>query len=394
MRLHHRTTDQPDSPITETYALLADQPGRRPLLDLAQAAPQYPPPPEVVAHVAAVAGDPASNRYVDLPGLPKLREAVADDLRRDYQAELGVKHIQITAGCNQAFCVVTSVLAGPGDEIILPLPYFFNHDMWLRMQGIIPVYAEPAADLVPSVANAAAVISPRTRAIVLVTPGNPSGVTIDPATIAEFARLAARHRIALILDETYRAFRGTDQPAHRLFADPAWPATVVSLHSFSKELALAGYRVGAIVADPAVNREAIKLLDCLAICAPRIGQEAAWAGLRRAGAWRRDRAREVAARRQRFQAMMASAPGGFELVSSGGYFGWVRHPFPDRPTGELVRDLVVEHDTLVMPGTAFLPDDRRMLRLSFANLEADAVDELGRRLSRAGAAGRAGRGRD
>lgn len=384
MRLNHRATEQLDSPIAATYALLAGRSRRQPLLDLAQAAPAHPPAPAVVAHVGAVARDPAASQYVELPGLPRLREAIADDLSHAYQARIGAEHVQVTAGSNQAFCVAASVLAGPGDQILLLLPYFFNHDMWLRLQGIEPVYGEPGPGLVPSVATAAAAITPRTRAIVLVTPGNPSGVTADPATIADFARLAAEHRIALILDETYRCFRGTDAPAHDLFNDPRWPDTVISLHSFSKDLAIPGYRVGAIVADPVLNREARKLLDCLAICAPRIGQEAAWAGLRHAAAWRRDRAREVADRWRWFQTMMAGSPGGFELLSSGGYFGWVRHPFPDRPTAAVVRDLAVTHDTLVMPGTAFLPDDRRTIRISFANLDPAGIDALGRRLRAAG----------
>jgi aspartate/methionine/tyrosine aminotransferase len=386
VRLNRRTLDQIDSPIGTAYALLAQRPPDRPLLDLAQAAPKYPPAPEVLDHIAAAARRPGSNAYVAISGLPQLREAFADELSRAYQGEVRVENVLITAGCNQAFCVAISALAGPGDEVLVPLPYYFNHDMWLRLEGMVPVYLEPGPDLVPTAAAAAAAITPRTRAILLVTPGNPSGVTIDPDTIAEFAALAAEHQLALIVDEAYRSFRGTDRPAHRLFADPAWPETVVSLHSFSKDLAIPGYRVGAMVASPALNREAMKLLDCMAICAPRIGQEAAWAGLTRATAWRRDRAAEVAGKEHRFRAAMAGRPGGFELLGCGAYFGWIRHPFTDRSTVDVVRDLVVEHDTLVIPGTGFLPDDRQMLRASFANAELDEIDEFARRLVAVGEA--------
>ena len=132
--------------------------------------------------------------------------------------------------------------------------------MWLRLRGVTPVYLEPDACLVPRAADAEALITPRTRAIVLITPGNPSGVTVPPAEIAAFAALARRHGIALILDETYRSFRDTGgrEPAHRLFADPAWRSTLVSLHSFSKDLAIPGYRVGAVVAAPELNREVLQ----------------------------------------------------------------------------------------------------------------------------------------
>ena len=385
VRLTSRTLRQIDSPIGVGYALLDERRGNRPLLDLAQAAPTYPAAPEVIEHVVAVARDPHGGDYVQLRGLPRLRDAFAAEIAQDYQGLIGPDHVLITAGGNQAFCLVASALAEPGDEVILALPYYFNHDMWLRLDGIRPVYLEPGPDLVPTAAAAAELITTRTRAIVLVSPGNPTGVTIAPAGIAEFADLARSRGIALILDETYRSFRETDEPAHALFADKRWPRTVVSLHSFSKDLAIPGYRVGAVVAAPALLREATKLLDCVAICAPRIGQEAAWAGLVHAGRWRRARAGELSRKRSRFAAAMAGRPGGFELLAVGGFFGWLRHPFPDRATADVVRELAVEHDALTIPGTAFLPDDRGTIRVSFSNVDEAALTDFADRLVAAGA---------
>jgi aspartate/methionine/tyrosine aminotransferase len=390
MRLSPRTLLQIDSPIDSTYALLHGPQTRDGLLDLAQAAPRYPAAPAVIEHVVAVARDAHGGDYVRVPGLPKLQAAFAAELSRDYQGQVNEEHVLVTAGCNQAFCLVASTLAGAGDEIILVLPYYFNHDMWLRLQGMVPVYLEPGPDLIPDPERAGKLITSRTRAIVLVSPGNPSGVTLSADDIAGFAALASRHDIALILDETYRSFRGTDEPAHRLFADPGWPQTVVSLHSFSKDLAIPGYRVGAIVASPALKREVGKLADCVAICAPRIGQEAAWAGLTYARPWRDERAAEVVGKRARLEAVMAGRPGGFELLSSGGFFGWIRHPFAGRPTADVVRDLVTEHRTLVIPGTAFLPDDRGTFRVSFGNLDHAGLADFAGRLAAAGPANRGG----
>ena len=383
VRLSRRTLDLTDSPIGLAYDLVGLREG--PVLDLAQAAPQYPAAEAVVEHIVRVARDTRGGTYTEVPGLPHLRTLFAAELRRDYRGVVGADDVVVTAGCNQAFSVVASALAGPGDEVILPLPYYFNHDMWLRITGVRPVYLEPGPDLVPRAADAEALITPRTRAIVLVTPGNPSGVTVGPAEVAAFADVARRHDVALILDETYRSFRDTDEPAHRLFAEPGWRETVVSLHSFSKDFAIPGYRVGAVVAGPELNREVCKLLDCVAICAPRVGQEAAWAGLTHAGAWRAERARSIAEQRAWFAEAMTARPGGFELLSCGGFFGWVRHPFTDRPTVDVVRDLVVKHGVLVIPGTAFLPDDRRMLRVSVSNADRASITTLAERLARAGA---------
>jgi aspartate/methionine/tyrosine aminotransferase len=255
--------------------------------------------------------------------------------------------------------------------------------MWLRMHGVVPVIAEPGPDLVARAADLEPLITARTRAIVLVTPGNPSGVTVPPAELAAVAALARRHGIALVLDETYRSFRDEPGPAHRLFADPGWADTVVGLHSFSKDLALPGYRVGAVVAGAELRRDVMKLLDCVAIGAPRIGQEAAWAGLTRARDWRAERAGEVAARRAAFRAALAERPGGFELVSCGGFFAWVRHPF-ERPTPEVVDALLAEQDVLVMPGTDFQAVDDAAMRVSVGNLALDTLDDLVGRLAATG----------
>jgi aspartate/methionine/tyrosine aminotransferase len=252
--------------------------------------------------------------------------------------------------------------------------------MWLRMNGVVPRYLEPGPDLVPDPEAAEALITPRTRAIVLITPGNPSGVTIPPDVLAGFCEVARRHGIALILDETYRSFRGTAEPAHELFADPDWGRTLVSLHSFSKDLAIPGYRVGAVVAAPELNREVMKLLDCVAICPPRVGQEAAWAGLTSARDWRRARANEVIDKQRGLEKALAGRPGGFELLTSGGFFGWIHHPFAGRGTDAVARDLITRYDTLVISGTAFLPDDRQVLRVSFGNVDLAGLTEFARRL--------------
>jgi len=384
MRFSERTVQGIDSPISSAYALADLLTDEGDLLDLAQAAPQYPPAPEVVEHIVRIARDERGGTYTDVPGLPQLREGFAAELTRDYGGAVEPASVVVTAGCNQAFSLVAAAVADPGDEVILPLPYYFNHDMWLRMNGITPVYLEPGPDLVPRAADAEALITPRTRAITLVTPGNPSGVTIEPAGVAAFAEVSRRHGIALILDETYRSFRGTDEPAHRLFADPEWERNVVSLHSFSKDLAIPGYRVGAVVASRELNRQVCKLLDCVAICAPRIGQEAAWAGLTYAGVWRAARARDIARQRAWFDAAMAERPGGFELLASGGFFAWIRHPFTGRSTEDVARELVLKHHTLVMPGTAFSPDDSGALRVSVSNIDRAAIAAFAERLSQAG----------
>ncbi len=381
MRLTNRTLQLTASPIAEAHAWLAHRTGDRELLDLSQAAPGYPTAPEIAARIAEVAAEADGGRYAPPPGLPALNEAVAAELGTDYRAPMAASRILPTGGCNQAFCVTVSALTEPGDEVILPVPYYFNHDMWLKLDGVNPRYLlANDASLVPDPDRAAQLIGERTRAIVLVTPGNPTGVTIPPDTIKAFYELAAANDIALIVDETYRNFRLTDDPPHELFAEPRWDQTLVSLHSFSKDLAIPGYRVGAVVAGEALIYEIMKLVDCVQISAPRIGQEAALAGLRNARAWRDEQAARINRALGRFREVMADEPGGFTLATAGAFFGWVRHPFVDLTTDEVIKRLVLDHDVLAIPGTAFTPTDDRWVRFSYANLDLEQLDELALRL--------------
>jgi aspartate/methionine/tyrosine aminotransferase len=381
VHLNPRTLDVELSPIAAAYGWLEHRQRDRRLLDLSQAAPAYPTADVIVDRVVDIARSPDGGRYAPSKGLPELRAVFADVLGRDHGSPISVDQIQITAGCNQAFCVVASALCQPGDEMIICVPYYFNHRMWLDLDGIRPVFLPSGPGFVPDPTRAASLITDRTRAILLVSPGNPTGATIPPDVLDAFFELAESRGVALVLDETYRNFRPTDAPSHTLYSRPGWEDTLVTLHSFSKEFAIPGYRVGAICGNQRLIDEALKLLDCVAICAPRIGQEAALAGLTHAGDWQRAQTERTRTRERAFVAAMAGAPGGFELANAGAYFGWVRHPLIGVDDREMVRRLVVDHDILVIPGTAFTPTDDRWLRFSFANLEIDDFAELAARLA-------------
>ncbi len=379
MELSPRIRHLVHSPIGAAHALLELRVNDQPLLDLSQAAPAYPPAPVVADRIAEAAHEPTSSRYAPQPGLPGLREAFAADLTEAYETPMTADEVLITGGCNQAFCVTVSALTDPGDSVILASPFYFNHDMWLQVEGVEARHLPAEEDHLPDPARAERLIDESTRAIVLVSPGNPTGVTIPPSRLAAFAELARRRGIALIVDETYRTFRPTSAPAHELFSDPEWHDTVISLHSFSKDLAIPGHRIGAVVSGSAVQVEALKILDCVAISASWIGQEACIAGLLHAGDWRAEQSARVADLQRHFESVMQGRPGGFELVASGAYFGWVRFN-SDTDTATMLRRLVTETDILVIPGTAFTPDDEHFLRFSFANLIPAEIDELGVRL--------------
>jgi aspartate/methionine/tyrosine aminotransferase len=231
-----------------------------PAIDLTQAVPGYPPHPALLARLGEAAGGRAAAGYGPIDGDPALREALAADLAAAYAAPIGVADVAITAGCNLAFTMAMTVLAGQGEAVLLPVPWYFNHRMALSMLGIeaIPLPCRAEDGFVPDPDRAAALLRahPGVRAVVLVTPNNPTGAVYPPAVIARFAALCRDHGAWLVLDETYRDFLPVDGiPPHGVFADAAWRDGVVHLYSFAKAYCVPGHRVGAIASGPGFRAE-------------------------------------------------------------------------------------------------------------------------------------------
>jgi len=373
-------------PVMEARRWLAETtlPAGLPLLNLSQAAPVEPPPPAMRAAMAAAMEDPAVHLYSPVFGNAPLRAALADRVRALYGGQVGPEQVAITSGCNQAFCTVIGVLCQPGDGVILPVPWYFNHHMWLTLNGIETQALPTGPGLLPDPERAAALIGPRTRAIVLVSPNNPGGVEYPPALLAEFAALAAKHGIALILDETYRDFHTADGPPHGLFQDPGWDEALIHLYSFSKAYRLTGHRVGAIVAAPALLAQVEKVLDCVTICVSGPGQMAALWGLENLTQWLAGERDEILRRRA---AMVEGFAGlaGWELLGCGAYFAYVRHPFA-APAPDVARRLLAEAGVLMLPGTMFRPEGdpegAREMRIAFANADGGQIGDLMGRLAR------------
>ena len=371
-----------DSPITQVGRWKSNASPDLPLIDVSQAAPTYPPAQELRDHIAAQAQSPATATYTDQQGVAELRVALARALTVDYDAPVAVEHVAVTAGCNQAFCLAMMALTEPGDEVLLPLPSYFNHDMWLRSQDVEPVYLEPGPDMVPDPAEAAAAITDRTRAIILVTPNNPTGAVYPVALIESFFELAQDRGLVLVIDETYREFREHSDPPHTLFSRSDWSDTLIHLYSFSKAYCMAGYRIGCMATSPALLRETLKIADCVALCPSHIGQLAANYCLEHLDDWKREYRRTVRDRVAYAARRLHEADTGFEVVSSGGYFVYLRHPFTDRSSVEVGRSLAHDHGILCLAGSMFGPGQDRHLRLAFANVDLPAIDELVARLGR------------
>ena len=312
-----------------------------------------------------------------------LREEIANQWSLAYGGSIAADQVAITQGCNQAFCAVMSTLAGAGDEVILPTPWYFNHKMWLDMQGVKTVPLPASAGLVPDAGAAAALITDRTRAIVLVSPNNPGGAEYPAETLAAFRDLCRARGLALIVDETYRDFDSRSGRPHDLFTDPDWSDTLIQLYSFSKAYRLTGHRVGAITASASRLFEVEKFLDTVAICPSQLGQIGALWGMQNLAQWVAGERAEILARRAAMVGGFGALPD-WKLLGCGAYFAYVEHPF-DLASDALCKRLVADAGLLMLPGTMFQPegsaDGKRQIRIAFANVDAAGIAETFRRLA-------------
>ena len=323
-----RDTGSPPIPqVQEWGRAYAGQCG--PLIDLCQAAPGYPPHPAMLEHLAAAAVQTHSAKYGPILGDLPLREVYAAHLCTSYSGMVDPTQVAITAGCNQGFFAALLTLVGRGGTVLLRTPWYYNHQMTCHMLGLevrpLPCWADKG--FVPDPEEAERLLDDRVRAVVLVTPNNPTGAVYPPETIARFHRMCQRGGIWPLLDETYRDFLPEAQRApHDLLSRDDWSDTVVQLYSFSKAYALPGQRLGALAGSASIMPQLMKVLDCMHICANRVGQEALHWGIDALAGWRAENRAEMNRRAAALRACFAAIPD-WRIDALGAYFAYVRHPF-------------------------------------------------------------------
>ncbi len=390
-----------------------------PLLNLAQGVPGELPPAELQEKLRSS----PTYGYGDVFGSASLRNAVAEDLSRVYHGSVTQEDVCITAGANLAFAVVAQSLAGKGDAIVLPTPWYFNHYMTLTSLGVeaIPLPTH-APDFSISEEALAELLSTRKniKAVVCVTPNNPTGAIYSPSKLARIARLVDRHSVALVLDETYRDFLldGSQRAKpHSLFESSlggeswSWrdsessslhptdirlhlvPAAMIHISSFSKSYAIPGHRLGSIACDPSLLSSSgvlgplAKALDNLQICPPVTSTQEAVAWAMRDPAQQEHRlatAVELRERRELFTRLLEGT--GYTVESCGAYYAFVRHPFTEELDSESVAKAMAGLvGVVVLPGAFFMPprstdESGKRLRFSIANVSKERLQELPQRL--------------
>jgi aminotransferase len=351
------------------------------VISLGQALPFYPPPTSVLraAHAALERAD--VHGYTTDPGRPSLRRALAERLRRHAGIDCGPDDLLITAGANHAFTTVLTTLVSAGDEVVLPAPYFTNHQMSVQAAGAIAIEAPVADrstygvtwdDIVP-------VLTDRTRAVVLCNPSNPTGAPVEEAAGTRIVSELASRGILVISDETYMHFVYDDR--HWSAASvPGWRRNVIVTGTFSKSFAMMGWRVGYMLADAAVCAQATKVQDAMIICAPTISQIAAEAAVCDDWDYPRTFHGDLVERRRRLSDALTRTAGVTWTPTAGGFFAFARID-GCTDSNELALRLLDEAHVVTIPGSSFGHSGEGCLRLSYGSVDADALGEAVERLT-------------
>ncbi len=375
-------TDPPA--LTSLMARARELSSRGELINLAQAVVDFPPPDEFVEEVRQAAGDPAVHRYTPDLGLPALREMLSRYTAERFGLETDPRDgLLVTPGANQACFSALAAMLQPGDEVVIPTPWYFNHAMTVQMLGgvVRPVLTSPDNGHVPDLDVLARALSDRTKAVVLVNPNNPTGSRYPDQWVRRLAGLLAGRRIWVVADQTYQemVYEGERPLSIGSLPDMAqWTATA---GSFSKSLSLAGWRIGFLAGPAPLLEQVLKIHDCSVISAAHVTQRGLMAALpviqrhldlvlpRLCG--RRDALLESLSR---FPALRVSRPGGAPFVLA------------HLPEGLDDRNFAVRllEDELVaaVPAGGMGPGGRGALRLSFAATGREQLAEAGRRLGR------------
>ncbi|MBL7789364.1 MAG: aminotransferase class I/II-fold pyridoxal phosphate-dependent enzyme [Chitinophagales bacterium] len=375
-----KTLLQKKSPIEELKKLKTKYHGSEPIMDLTEGMPNYFPDKTLIKYFVNEIEQKETALYSERGGFKELKTLLAFNYSKCYQARINKENILITSGCNNAFAILVLTLFKEGDEVLLLSPYYFNHRMFLEMEGIMIKYIDTTKNNMVDVSVVHKLITKKTRAIILTNPVNPTGYIIPNKVLLDLYYFCAENNIFLVIDETYKSFIFNQSTPHDLFKIKSWANNFISLQSLSKDYALCGYRIGAIISKNQVLQEMLKVSECISVSPSTIGQKVAIISLKLGEKEKCKNIKYITNKGNYFKAAMRNLNENFQLVSHGVFFGWVKHNF-NTPTEKVVSQLILSMGVLVLPGNLFVPNKNRFIRISYSTLNYKEIDELVIRLN-------------
>ena len=361
------------TPIIPAVAdLIRRHPGT---ISLGQGVVYYGPPPQVHTRRLEFFQTADTHKYKPVSGIPQLLDAFKEKLQKENK--ISVDHEQtlfVTAGSNLAFSATILAITDPGDEVILQTPYYFNHEMAITMANARPVLVPTFPNCQLNIEAIRSAITPRTKAIVTISPNNPTGAVYPEPDLRAVNALCAEHGLYHIHDEAYEYFVYDGAQHFSPASIPGIAKHTISLFSLSKAYGFASWRVGFGLFPSFLSESINKILDTLQICAPVVSQYAALGALEAGLPYCREKLCETIAVRRMILDALSNLSDLIEVPEARGAFYFLIRPRTEIPSMQIVEKLIRQYRIALIPGNAF-GIESAALRISYGSLTRETGTE-------------------
>lgn len=362
------------APIIPVVAdLIRAHPGT---ISLGQGVVHYGPPPQAIEAIAGFLAQAENHKYKPVAGIPELLSAIRTKLATDNHIRIDESNrVMVTAGGNMAFMNAVQAIADPGDEVIIQRPFYFNHEMAIAISDAVPVLVRTSAEGQLDVDAITAAITPRTRAVVTVSPNNPSGAVHSQAALQRVNELCRKRGIYHIHDEAYEYFTYGSARHFSPASAPDSAGHTISLFSLSKSFGMASWRIGYMVFPTHLEDAIRKIQDTNLICAPAISQYAAVGALAAGATYCRQNIASIAPVRELVLEELSKVGAFCEVPQAEGAFYFLLRLHTKQRDMAMVERLVRDFGVAVIPGCTFGIDDECRLRVAYGSLQRETVAE-------------------
>ena len=360
----------------------------RPVIGFGAGEPDFPTPEYIVKAAMDAASKPANHRYTPTPGLPELRDAIVAKTLRDSNYEITADQVLVTNGGKQAVYQTFASIIDPGDEVILPAPYWTTYPECIKLAGgkAVEVFADESQNYLVTIAQLEAARTPKTKALLFCSPSNPTGAVYSEADVKEIGEWALEHGIWIVTDEIYEhlLYDGAKAPSLPVVV-PAMRDQTIILNGVAKTYAMTGWRVGWMIGPKDVIKAATNLQSHLSSNVSNVSQRAAIAALSGSLDAVKEMGLAFDRRRKLIVKMLNEIPGVICPTPTGAFYAYpsvkgvlgkeIRGKRP-QTSAELATLILEEVEVAAVPGEAFGPSG--YLRFSYALSDEDIVEGITR----------------
>jgi len=382
------------SAIAESATLAVDAKAKalkaagRPVIGFGAGEPDFPTPDYIVEAAAAATKVVANHRYTPAAGLPELREAIVTKTKRDSNYEITADQVLVTNGGKQAVYQAFAAIIDPGDEVLLPSPYWTTYPECAQLAGgkAVEVFADESQNYLVTVEQLEAARTPKTKALLFCSPSNPTGSVYSPQQVKAIGEWALKNNIWVISDEIYEhlLYEGATAPSMPVLV-PGLADTCIIINGVAKTYAMTGWRVGWMIGPKDVIKAAANLQSHLTSNVSNVSQRAAIAALAGDLSAVHKMGEAFNRRRKLIVGLLNEIPGFVCPTPTGAFYVYpsvkgvlgktIRGKTP-KTSAELATLILEEVEVAAVPGEAFGPSG--YLRFSYATSDEDIVEGIGR----------------